>query len=165
MITISKKQRFIIIGAVVLLGGIMVLPRTVGLDNSNNTTILKENEGSFEIQIKKGISTTLNSETPMQGIMMLREVLDKDPDNVKAHYALGVLSVISMQYDKATERFSKVSDIIDLDQDAARFLAEVYVKEGRKNTVIESLNKFIALADDEVVIKQAKELIKELKNI
>ena len=117
------------------------------------------------MQVEKGISTTLNSEAPMQGIMMLRDVLDKDPDNVKAHYALGVLSVISMQYDKANERFRKVSDIIDLDQDAARFLAEVYVKEGKKPMVIESLNKFIALADDEVVIKQAKELINELKNI
>ena len=165
MITISKNQRFVFIGAIVLLIGIMVLPRTVGLDNSNNTTTLKKNEGAFEMQVEKGISTTLNSEAPMQGIMMLRDVLDKDPDNVKAHYALGVLSVISMQYDKANERFRKVSDIIDLDQDAARFLAEVYVKEGKKPMVIESLNKFIALAYDEVIIKQAKELINELKNI
>ncbi len=165
MTTISNNQRFIILGALVLLISIMFLPRSVSLDNSKTALTLMENEVEVDMQIEKGISRTLNGEAPMQGIAILRDVLVKDPDNIKVQYALGVLSVISMQYDKAEERFRKVSDHRDLDKEAAKFVAEVYVKEGKKNMVIESLNKFIAFADDEVIIKQAKELIIELKNI
>lgn len=162
MITISKGQIFVIIGAVVLLIGIMILPKTVQHGSTELEPELKGQETNVEMQIKMGIATVLNSETPMQGIMILRGILDKDPNNVKAHFALGVLSVISRQYDKAKERFQKVSDNIELDQDAAKFLAEIYAQEGKQVMIIESLNQYIALADEETISKEVKEIIKEL---
>ena len=40
----------------------------------------------------------------MQGIMMLREVLEEDPKNELALFNMGMLSIQSGQYDKAVER-------------------------------------------------------------
>src|SRR4051812_5466831 len=42
---------------------------------------------------------------PMQGIMLLREVVAKNPNHEMAQYNLGILSVKSGQYDKAVIRF------------------------------------------------------------
>ena len=165
MVKISKGQISIILGAIVLLVGIMFLPKTAEQGNGELKTELNVEETDVESQIKMGISTVFNSTTPMQGIMILKGILDKDPDNVKAHFALGVLSTISRQYDKAKGRFQKVSENIELDQDAAKFLAKTCAEEGQQDLVIESLNQYIASADEDTVSKEVKELIKELKNI
>lgn len=53
----------------------------------------------------------VNGPNPMEGIMMLREIIAKDENNVEAQYWLGVFSVRSGQYDKAIERFNKVIQI------------------------------------------------------
>lgn len=53
----------------------------------------------------------VNGPNPMEGIMMLREIIGKDENNVEAQYWLGVFSVRSGQYDKAIERFNKVIQI------------------------------------------------------
>jgi len=169
MKTISKGQLIIIIGAVVLVAGIMCMPKTENQDDSKMEQESKSEVVTVEMQIKKGVSTVLNSEAPMQGIMILRGVLEKDPENVKAHFALGVLSVLSKQYDKANNRFQKVIDNKELDQNASKFLAEIYVGEGKQNMIIESLNEYIALSDEKSISIEAqeliKELIKEIKNI
>ncbi|MEM8566688.1 MAG: peptidase, partial [Bacteroidota bacterium] len=56
--------------------------------------------------VKNKIAMTLvSSSNPMQGILMLREILQEDPDNEQATFNLGVLSMQSGQYEKAVERF------------------------------------------------------------
>ncbi|MEZ4800012.1 MAG: tetratricopeptide repeat protein [Flavobacteriales bacterium] len=53
----------------------------------------------------------VNGSNPMEGIMMLREIIAEDENNVEAQYWLGVFSVRSGQLDKAVERFNKVIEI------------------------------------------------------
>ncbi|PWJ60302.1 tetratricopeptide repeat protein [Dyadobacter jejuensis] len=52
--------------------------------------------------------TYVNTPNPMQGILMLREVLDNDPTNELALFNLGILSMRSNQYTKATDRFRQI---------------------------------------------------------
>lgn len=52
--------------------------------------------------------TYVNTDTPMQGIMMLREVLQQDPTNELALFNLGLLSMRSNQYERAIERFRQI---------------------------------------------------------
>jgi tetratricopeptide (TPR) repeat protein len=48
------------------------------------------------------------SENPMQGILAIKQIADKDPDNLYAQMMLGLGGVQSGQYDKAAERFLNV---------------------------------------------------------
>ncbi|GAB3029531.1 tetratricopeptide repeat protein [Spirosoma pulveris] len=52
--------------------------------------------------------TYVNTDTPMQGIMLLREVLKQDPANELALFNLGLLSMRSNQYERAIERFRQI---------------------------------------------------------
>lgn len=50
-----------------------------------------------------------DAENPMAGILKVREVAERDSTNMFAQYMLGVGGIISKQYDKAAQRFEKVS--------------------------------------------------------
>ena len=52
--------------------------------------------------------TYVNTDTPMQGITMLREVLQQDPTNELALFNLGLLSMRSNQYERAIDRFRQI---------------------------------------------------------
>jgi len=52
--------------------------------------------------------TYVNTDTPMQGIMLLREVLQQDPTNELALFNLGLLAMRSNQYERAIERFRQI---------------------------------------------------------
>ena len=88
----------------------------------------------------------VNGQDPMRGIMMLREILEEDPDNVEAHWHLGLFSVQSGQYDKALERFKKV---IELDPknfpDAWFYLGRTYATLDSNDQAIASLKKYKTL--------------------
>ncbi|SHN20724.1 Tetratricopeptide repeat-containing protein [Cyclobacterium lianum] len=52
--------------------------------------------------------TYVSSQNPMQGITMLREILEEDPVNEEALFNMGILSMQSGQYKRAVERFEQL---------------------------------------------------------
>jgi tetratricopeptide (TPR) repeat protein len=64
----------------------------------------------------------VNGTSPMEGITLLRELIQKDSSNIDAHYYLGLFSVKSGQLDKAIMRFDKV---LSLAPDNIRYQVEV----------------------------------------
>jgi len=68
------------------------------LDLNPNYTLAKANMAM----------TYVNTDNPMQGIMMLREILEDDPTNEIALFNMGVLSMRSNQYGRAVQRFSQI---------------------------------------------------------
>ena len=52
--------------------------------------------------------TYVNTDTPMKGISLLREVIAQDPTNEPALFNLGLLSMRSNQYAKAVDRFRQI---------------------------------------------------------
>ena len=52
--------------------------------------------------------TYANTDTPMKGISLLRDIISQDPTNEPALFNLGLLSMRSNQYAKAVERFRQI---------------------------------------------------------
>jgi len=72
------------------------------------------------------------NEPPMKGIGLIREAVEKNPDNAFAHYMLGVGSFVSGQWPKAIERFEKVLQLEPQNLDAMVRLADSYEQSGDK---------------------------------
>jgi tetratricopeptide (TPR) repeat protein len=77
------------------------------------------------------------SSTPMEGILKIKQVADKDPNNMYAQLMLGLGDVKSGQYDKAIERLQLVAQKEPNNLQAVFNLAETYERKGDKaNAVI-----------------------------
>src|SRR5690606_34602024 len=86
------------------------------------------------LSAKTGLGSALVTGTnnPMQGIALLREVVEEDPKNVEANKALGLFSLQSQQFDKAIDRFKTVVEQKP-DAESYFYLATGYEKIGLKN--------------------------------
>jgi cytochrome c-type biogenesis protein CcmH/NrfG len=76
--------------------------------------------------------TYVATSSPMQGIILLREVLESDPVNEQAMFNLGILSIQSRQYDKAIERLEKLVSIYPENLQAQFYLGVSYFESGEK---------------------------------
>ncbi len=111
-----------------------------------------------------GVCYAEGSPNPMQGIMMLREVVQQNPKHLMAQYNLGVLSVKSGQLDKAIERFKKVLEIQPSFDDARFLLAKTYLQMGNK---IEAKKNLLILqkdAKDAQLKQEVESLINSINN-
>lgn len=118
-----------------------------------------------ETQHKINIALTyVETEQPMRGIGMLRELNQKEPNNTAVLLALGQLSVRSGQYDKAIERYQQVINIEPNNLRAYYALAQVYQSLGKAQEAIEAYNQCLVLSDDEAFKSEIQQNIKKLKS-
>lgn len=111
-----------------------------------------------QLQAKTNLAMTyVQSDSPMQAIMMLREVITEEPNFEPALMNLGVLSMQSGQYDKAADRFKQVIRINPNNQNAllglgyslielkqkpqAKIIFEDLKKKVKEPTLLEEVNK------------------------
>ncbi|PIQ21298.1 MAG: hypothetical protein COW65_09935 [Cytophagales bacterium CG18_big_fil_WC_8_21_14_2_50_42_9] len=80
-------------------------------------------------------------EAPMQGINLLREVITTDPDNEKALFNLGILSIQSGQYDKAVERFRHLIEVNPKHVQGNFYLAVSLAETGQKEEAKQVFNR------------------------
>ena len=102
------------------------------------------------------------SENPMKGILMLREVLEKDADNKEALMNMGLLSVRSNQYDKAAERFEHLTRLEPANVQAQFYLALSYLETGKKALARERFLKVKELDKDPEVVATVDQYLKNL---
>jgi tetratricopeptide (TPR) repeat protein len=124
--------------------------------------ILEENPTDFDIQTKIAL-TLVASENPMQGILMLREVSEKDPNNWGANFNLGMLSIQSGQYEKAVDRFEKLTSLKSDDVQANFYLGVSLFEFERFE---ESRNIFLKvkqLSSDPTVLNAVEGYLKEIQ--
>ncbi len=74
----------------------------------------------------------VESDAPMQGIMMLRELAEENPDNIPVQIQLGRLSIRTNQWEKALERFRRVLDLDPSNKEVHCYLQEVYKAQNDK---------------------------------
>lgn len=72
----------------------------------------------------------VESEAPMRGIMMLKELNEEQPDNIPVLMQLAKLSIRSGQMDKAVERLTKIIDLRGTFREAHCLLYSVYTQKG-----------------------------------
>lgn len=70
------------------------------------------------------------TDNPMEGIMMIREVAQRDPSNMYAQYMLGVGGLISGQLDRAIERLTLVASKQPDNLEVQLMLAEAFERKG-----------------------------------
>ncbi len=76
------------------------------------------------------------SEAPMEGILKIREVAEKDSTNVYAQITLAKGSMISGQYDKAIDRLHTVNRLQPDNLEAIIMLADLYERTGDKAAAV-----------------------------
>lgn len=103
------------------------------------------------------------SESPMEGILKIREVAEKDSTNVYAQMMLGKGSLLSGQYDRAIDRFEKVVQLEPENLDAILLLAEVYERTGKKSEAISWYRRSLPLITLPEIRKAVEERISGLK--
>lgn len=74
-----------------------------------NKALEVEDNAETKLKLAK-IHTELTGQV-MQGVSLLRQILEENPNHVQANYELGLLSIRSGQNDKALERFSRLIEI------------------------------------------------------
>ncbi|HWB64701.1 MAG TPA: tetratricopeptide repeat protein [Chitinophagales bacterium] len=100
---------------------------------------------------------------PMQGVMMLLDIVKKDSNNVDAQLMLGRFGLISGQFDKAIARFEKILYLQPQNSEAMFLLAQAYVSKGEKQKAIELLEKCSKLVKEADAKKEIEKEIESLK--
>lgn len=93
------------------------------------------------------------SSNPMEGILPVREIVQRNPGNVYAQMVLGLGGKKSGQFDKAIERFEAILKVDPFNVEAIFNIAESYDQKGDKANAIAYYEK----AKQLVNIPEAKE--------
>jgi tetratricopeptide (TPR) repeat protein len=123
---------------------------------------LAANPKNLDIKTKMAM-TYVSSPSPMQGIMMLREVLAADPKNELALFNMGMLSFQSGQYDKAVERLETLVKINPQHTQAQLLLGIAWMNLGDKAKAKEQFDKVKQMDNDPAVQATVDSYLKDLK--
>ncbi len=126
---------------------------------------LKINPGNDSAKIGLGACYLFGevSATPMEGILKIREVAERDSNNMYAQMMLGRASLISGQYDKAINRLQTVCRHQPDNLDAILLLAEVYERTGDKMHAMNWYQKSLPLVSQPEAKQAIQQRIAELK--
>jgi TolA-binding protein len=128
-------------------------------------TLAKKANVELDAKVNKAIALVEKGENPMEGIMLIREVLSVDSTHLLANWQLGLFSIQSKQYEKAIERFKKVI-VYDTEKqfpDAQLLLARTFVTINDNTKAIESFEAYKLNITDTAAIKRIDKFILELK--
>ena len=129
---------------------------------ANYQKVLDLNPHNLRAKTNMGM-TYVSSQTPMQGILLLREVLDEDPNYEPALMSLGMLSMQSNQFDKAVGRFRQVLKINPKNTIAQLYLG-LSLAETKENTEAKKvLEDLISKDKDPAIQQEAKKALESLK--
>ena len=100
---------------------------------------------------------------PMRGVMILRGITNKNPDDIPANMLLGRMSIQSGQYDKAVKRFETILRVQPENSEAVYFLAQSFEGLGNKAKAIELLIKCKQLVNKPDFSREIDQHINTLK--
>ena len=103
------------------------------------------------------------SDNPMQGILKVKEVVDKNPQNIYGQLILGLGGKKSGQYPKAIERFIAILKLDPNNMEAMVNLAECYELTDQKALAIDWYTKIKIMVKNPAAKEAIEKRIKELK--
>ena len=152
-------QIILVAGALILVIGLALAPR-----------LPKEKRESAEaspldLKLSNAVSMVQNGENPMEGIMMIREILAEDSTNVDAHWHLAQFSLTSRQIDNASFRFEKVIQFDENQKypEAIFWLAQTKIALDQPEEAIPLLKKYLTIETDTIVLKGVENILVELE--
>jgi tetratricopeptide (TPR) repeat protein len=124
---------------------------------------LKINPENDSSQVGLGASILFGGlGSPMEGILKIRSVAEKHPDNIYAQITLGEASMMSGQVDKAIDRFNKVLESDPNNLQAILFMADVYERKGDNKEAVKWYKKSLPLMKIPEYKQQIEQRINEL---
>lgn len=126
--------------------------------------VIALNPNNYDAKTDLGVCYAEGTSNPMQGILMLREVVQQNPKHIMAQFNLGVLSVKSGQLDKAVDRFKNVLEIDPSIEDARFLLAKTYMQMGNKEEALKNFGILQKESKDDGLLKEVESLISQINN-
>ncbi len=127
-------------------------------------TILKLDPENADAKIGLGVCLVESGQgSPMEGIGLLRDVVDKNPTNTRAILQLGHFSVFSGQFQKALDRYRQALAVDPKLDEAYFFIGDTYAKMGETDSALIFLNKYKELQQEQVVKDQIELYMQEIK--
>lgn len=115
------------------------------------------------LDAKTKMAMTYLSSAPMQGVAMLKEVLDTDPNNELALFNMGMLSIQSGQDEKAVNWLSQLVAVNPAHTQGTLLLGLAYMNTGDKKKAKEQFEKVKNMDKDPAVQATADSYLKDLK--
>lgn len=125
--------------------------------------ILNPNNDSSKIGLGACYILGNISNNPMTGILPVREICNKQPNNLFAHYILGVGGLKSTQFNKAIEHFKILHNSNTKNVEYTLYLAECYERMQDKTNAILFYNKSKELIENKSIKQEIEERIKQIK--
>ena len=147
----------------IILGLVLALYVYISSVRPNRPSLKKELSVTEQIQdALSNIQDADNPQSQMKGILQMRSLSEKYPENADLQWNMGLFSIQSGQYEKAVARFEKVINIDAQRLDAYVQLAMSYIE--LKDTIA-ATNVLISLIDKSVgdTKKNAEEMLEKLK--
>ena len=122
-------------------------------------------ESSLTEQIQEALSNIQNADNPqsqMKGILQMRSLSEKHPENADLQWNMGLFSIQSGQYEKAAARFEKVITINAQRSDAYIQLAMSYLALQDTSAAINVLSSLIEKSEGDTQ-RNAEAMLEKLK--
>lgn len=147
------KSSFYKIFTIILAGALIIL---VSLQFLSRTPTPNQEE----VAVKKA-SLLIEEGKIMEGVRMLKGVLDKDENNLDAIWELGKLSMQSQQYEKAISRFEKFISLAKEQEKVSGliYLSDAYFFNNNRQKSLENLTEALALNKDSKLELEIQERI------
>lgn len=158
-LSVRATQLILVSGAVILIVGLVLAPRLP----SDKRGMAEANPA--DLQLQRAVSLVQNGQNPMEGIRIMRELLEKDSTNVDVHWQLAQFSLTSRQIDNAAFRFRKV---LEYDKDhkypqAYFWLAQTDIALDKKEDAIPLLKKYLTLEKDTAITHRVRQMLYKLE--
>ena len=124
---------------------------------------LELNPENIDSKIALATCYTDGTGETMKGVTLLREVTQKDSNNISANIILGKLAIQSGQFDKAVRRLENVMKLRPDNTEAMYFLAEAYKGRGEKDKAIALFEKCKKLVKNPDFAKEIDRYINSFK--
>ena len=126
--------------------------------------VLKQEPNNLDAKAGLGFCTAIATPQPMNGIMMLRDVVKADPNHENGQLFLGLLSLQSGQLDKAIDRFEKVLVLDSQNFNVLLILGRTYAETGNTKKALETFKLLKEKTQDAGLNQEADAWIKKLES-
>ncbi|OEK07134.1 tetratricopeptide repeat protein [Roseivirga misakiensis] len=124
--------------------------------------VLAQRPDDLDAQHDIGMTYVIGSSNPMQGIMMLRGILDKDPKNLKTLLSMGFMSINTSQFENAADRFETLVENYPQHIEGNFFLGVAYYETGQMVKAKTQFNKVKELGANEQTLTAADEYLERI---
>ena len=138
----TEENKEIISNAQVKLGNIWKELKVYSIASHYYKQYLNDHPEDDNVKCDLALCMIETSQSPMEVVKILLDIVKKNPYHLKANLSLGILSIKSGQYDKAQMRFETVLKLEPSHTESMFYLSETYKLMGNEEEANKYLKRF-----------------------